>query len=51
MITQFHGEVGRSGTPVEQKLSVLMHITDGKVSRWRVFMSAQEGRAAAGLSA
>ena len=50
MITQFHGEGGSSGTPVEQQVSVLMQIADGKVSRWRVFMSAEKGRAAAGLS-
>jgi ketosteroid isomerase-like protein len=50
MITQVHGEGGSSGIPVEQQISVLMRITDGKVSRWRVFLSAEEGRAAAGLS-
>jgi len=50
MITQVHAEGGSSGTPVEQQVSVLMQITDGKVSRWRLFMSAEEGRAAAGLS-
>jgi hypothetical protein len=50
MITQVHAEGGSSGAPVEQQASVLMQITDGKVSRWRWFMSAEEGRAAAGLS-
>lgn len=50
MITQVHAAGGSSGVPVEQQMSVLMQITDGKVSRWRVFMSAEEGRAAAGLS-
>jgi ketosteroid isomerase-like protein len=50
MIAQFHGEGGSSGTPVEQQVSLLMQITNGKVSRWRVFLSAEEGRAAAGLS-
>jgi ketosteroid isomerase-like protein len=50
MITQVHGEGGSSGIPVEQQMSLLMQITDGKVSRWRWFMSVEEGRAAAGLS-
>jgi ketosteroid isomerase-like protein len=50
MIYQFHGEGGRSGIPLEQPGSLLMQIIDGKVSRWRVFVSAEEGRAAAGLS-
>jgi ketosteroid isomerase-like protein len=50
MITQVHGEGGSSGIPVEQQVSCLMQISDGKVSRWRWFISAEEGRAAAGLS-
>jgi ketosteroid isomerase-like protein len=50
MIAQFHGEGGASGIPLEQQMSLLMQITDGKVSRWRAFLSHEEGRAAAGLS-
>ncbi len=51
LIFQLHGSGGSSGVPVEQPMGLLMRIVNGKVSRWRTFMSHEEAREAAGLSA
>jgi ketosteroid isomerase-like protein len=51
LIFQFHGSGGSSGVPVEQPMGLLMRIVDGKVSRWRPFMSHEDAREAAGLQA
>jgi ketosteroid isomerase-like protein len=45
-----HGEGSSSGTPIEQQMGCVMQLRDGKVSRWRIFMSHEEARAAAGVS-
>jgi ketosteroid isomerase-like protein len=50
IIFGLHGEGGSSGVPVEQPMGCLIRITDGKVSRWRMFMSHEDAREAAGLS-
>ena len=50
LIFQFHGGGGSSGVPVEQSMGLLMRIVDGKVSRWRPFMSHEDALEAAGLS-
>lgn len=50
IIFRFHGEGGSSGVPVEQPMGCLIRITDGKVSRWRMFISQEDAREAAGLS-
>ncbi len=49
LIYQVHGRGGSSGVPVEQPMGLLMRIANGRVSRWRAFMSPAEAREAAGL--
>lgn len=48
LIFQVHGRGGSSGVPVEQPMGLLMRIVNGKVSRWRAFMSPEEAREATG---
>lgn len=50
LVLQVHGGGSSSGVPVEQPMGLLMRIVNGKQSRWRVFMSPEEAREAAGLS-
>jgi ketosteroid isomerase-like protein len=51
VIFRLHGGGRSSGVPVEQPMGCLMQINGGKVSRWRLFMSHEEAREAAGLLA
>jgi ketosteroid isomerase-like protein len=48
LVFQVHGSGGSSGVPVEQPMGLLMRIENGKVSRWRPFMSQEDAREAAG---
>ena len=48
LVFQVHGSGGSSGVPVEQPMGLLMRIVNGKVSRWRAFMSPEQAREAAG---
>lgn len=49
LILKFHGGGTSSGAPVEQPMGCLVQIRDGKISRWRPFLSQEEAREAATL--
>ena len=46
----FYGEGGGSGVPVEQPMGCIVRVNNGKIDRWRPFLSYADALDAAGLS-
>jgi ketosteroid isomerase-like protein len=49
LTVMLHAKGSGSGVPIEQEMGCVMQLRDGKVSRWRVFLSHGQAREAAAL--